>query len=635
MNCSFSINKKYLIFVSLLGINFAQVVIAQKTQPGWTPEVMSKFKRVGGTAISPDGQLIAYTVSEPILDKDHSEYLTHIWVVSTDGVSNRQFTRGKVSATNPAFSPDGSYLSFLSARDESGKNQIWLLHLEGGEAEQITNAETGIEAYAWSPDGKRIAFTTNEHFNGGEYKRSHLYTMTLTNISGDGAAKRLTFEPSPITDFDWSPGGQTIAFEHTVSAEANQWPTTDISTVSVDSGTVTPLIAFNGMDMCPRYSPDGKWLAFISEGGEPKSPRAMDIHLIPAQGGAIQKLAESWHRRPQLVGWSADSRQIYFTETDYTNHRLFALPTNGKPPQAVTPATGNFTNVSISKNARKIALIHQTSDLPPDVYVTAKPKFTLTKLTEVHADYPKFRLGRTEAIKWKSRSGDEIEGLLTYPVNYVLDRLHPLILIIDEGATAAYTQTYTARRSVYPIQAFAQEGYAILRPMFRSSQNRDDFGDYEDLIAGANKVMNLGIAHPDSLCIMGWDQSGFMTCFIISKTNRFKVASIGAGGSGYFFDPGKQKLQVPSTAAIFNADNVNTATQIIYVEGDESVPLSLGLDIYDALQERGIPTEIHVYPKTMYESHEPEMIQEIGKRIIAWFNSKLGRKKKLEPVVTK
>ena len=196
-------------------------------QSGWTPSLMMKFKRVGGTDISPDGRLIAYTISTPLMEGEKSEFLTHIWVASADGAMNMQFTQGEKSCLNPKFSPDGKYLALVSSRRNEGKSQIWLLHMAGGEAEQITKSKSGIEQYGWSPDSKRIAFiqrdpdTEQEEKDKKEkrdwtlidsWKYAHLYTLRVEKDNqGEWPVKRLTRGDFHVTNFDWSPDGRRLA----------------------------------------------------------------------------------------------------------------------------------------------------------------------------------------------------------------------------------------------------------------------------------------------------------------------------------------------------------------------------------------------------------------------------------------
>ena len=637
----------------------------------WTPKGMGKFNRIVHTAISHDGGLIAYAVSMPIMEGEKSEYLTHIWMVSDNGNFNYQFSHGEKSCTNPAFSPDGNYLAFTARRGEGKKTQVWIAPLSGGDPKQITNAETGVNNYLWSPDGKRIAYTmadpqTDEEKDSkkqkrdmkvldSNYKYAHLYTTSIQKGDDDQyKVKRLTSGNYHITGFDWSPDGKTIAFSHRITPKFNDWPTTDLSSVPSDSGDVISLISWNGLDLEPTYSPDGQWVAFTSDGGNPKWARAWDLYIMPASGGEPKKLAESPDRRPGILAWSADSKRIYFQETDRTSRRIYTLPIDGKPSRIVTTGAGNFTNASISKDAGTIALVHQGPETAPDVYVTPTSAVSLKKLTKVNEEFPDLPMGTTKIIRWNSKDGMEIEGLLTYPVNYKSNRRYPLILTIHGGPTGVFTQSFTASSSRYPIQAFAEEGYAILRPNprgssgygkeFRFANYKDwGFGDYEDLMSGVDKVIQMGVAHEDSLCIMGWSYGGYMTSFVITKNSRFKAASVGAGVTNLmsftgtadipsflpdYFDgePWDQIETYMKHSAMFQVKGVTTATQVIHGEEDKRVPISQGLELYNALKNQGCSTEMIVYPRTPHGPREPKFVIDIGERIIEWFNKHLGRK---------
>lgn len=245
--------------VLLLALFAAGYTFSQEPPKGWTPEVMIKIKRVGGTSLSPDGKWIAYTVSTPVMEGEKSEFLTHIWVVSADGKSDYQFTYGEKSCTNPSFSPDGKCLAFLSSRGSTGKNQVWMMKMTGGEAEQMTEAKAGVNSYAWSMDSKRIAYTMNDPDTEQEEKAkkekrdmivedtnlkySHLYTIPVAaDAQGKRRVKRLTGGTFHITSFDWAPDGKTIVFAHQHTPSVDVWQTTDISTVPSDSGAVKPLV---------------------------------------------------------------------------------------------------------------------------------------------------------------------------------------------------------------------------------------------------------------------------------------------------------------------------------------------------------------------------------------------------------
>jgi dipeptidyl aminopeptidase/acylaminoacyl peptidase len=645
-------------------------VFAQDSPKGWTPDVMIKIKRVGGTAISPDGKWIAYTVSTPLMEGEKSEFLTHIWVVSVDGKVNSQFTYGDKSCTSPAFSPDGKSVAFLSSRGASGKNQVWRLKMSGGEAEEITNAKSGVNSFQWSPDSRRIAYTMNDAETEQEEKAkkekrdmvvedanlkfAHLYTVTVEkDPKGKQPARRLTAGGFHVTSFDWSPDGSTIAFAHQATPSVDVWSTTDISLVASDSGAVIPLVMLKGADDSPTFSPDGKWLAFASDHGDARWARAFDLYIIPATGGQPKKLIQTLDRSFGIIAWSYDGKSIFVSEADRTVNRVFSISVDDGKISVVTSGEGNYSGASLSADGKTLAFIHQEPETPADVFTMDVKKREMKKLTDVHTDLPKLPLGRTEVIKWKSKDGREIEGLLTYPVNYMKGQKYPLILNVHGGPAGVFTQTYTAAGSVYPLQAFAQQGYAILRPNPRGSSgygaefrraNISDwgFGDFDDDQSGVDKVIEMGVAHPDSLVVCGWSYGGFMTSFTVTKTKRFKAASVGAGVTdlvsftgtadipsflpSYFEGEYWDKIEsYMKHSAVFNIKGVTTPTQVIHGLSDVRVPTSQGYEFYRALQRQGCATEMIVYPRTPHGPQEPKFIQDIGERMIAWFNKHLGR----------
>lgn len=648
--------------------------LTAQTPARWTPGVMITIKRVGGTALSPDGNLVAYTVSTPLVEGEQSGYITHIWIASADGRMNRQFTYGDRSCSNPSFSPDGRFLAFTTSRGTGGGNQIWILPMSGGEAEQITEGRSSVRSYDWSPDGSRIAYTMNDPDTNEEaknrrekrdmrvqdtnYKYSHLYTVRVDkDVHGDRKVQRLTSGNFHINNFDWSPDGKTIVFDHQISPEFDLWSTYDISSVPSDSGKVTPLVSRKGADRMPYYSPDGKWLAFVSDGGDSRWGNCADIYIMPANGGEPKQLSPTPDRSfvyyGRFIGWSSDSREVYVREASRTSYRIIAVPTDGGKPRVVTTGAGTYTGESFSNNGKVMAFIYQTCELAPDVYITDTGTFKPVKLTEVNADFPRLPMGKTEIISWKSSDGLEIEGLLTYPVHYEKGKRYPLILTIHGGPANLHLQTFTAAGNQYPIQAFAQEGYAILRPNPRGSSgygkdfrfaNYNDwgFGDYEDLMTGVDRVIELGVAHPDSLCVMGWSYGGYMTSFIITKTKRFKAASVGAGITNLVSFTGTADIPsfIPDYmggepwdnteayikhSAMFHIKGVTIPTQILHGEQDRRVPLSQGQELYNALKRQGCQTEMIVYPRSSHSPGEPKFIEDIGNRILVWFNRHLGR----------
>ncbi|CAN5519320.1 hypothetical protein BH10BAC4_BH10BAC4_26520 [soil metagenome] len=328
---------------------FLQFSFGQNT---WTAEKVMQYRNVTSTAISSDGKQIAYVVRVPVMQGEKSEYNSQIWVAAADGSFNLQYTRGEKSATSPEFSADGKQIAFLSDR-VGDKNQVFIMRLMGGEPEQVSDAKTGVSSFKWSPDGARIAYLMDDPDSKEEekmkkekndvilvdknYKYSHLYTVSVqADKAGKRNTKQLTSGMYHVNGFDWSPDGSAIAFSFAPNPKINDSGLeSDISTVPADSGKVTSLVKRLGVDVNPHYSPDGKWIAFESSGGQPERVGLSDIFKVANTGGDVIELQKTPDRNASIAGWAQDGSYLFIAEDYKTSHALLALPsgTNVKIPK--------------------------------------------------------------------------------------------------------------------------------------------------------------------------------------------------------------------------------------------------------------------------------------------------------------
>ena len=652
--------------LALLSLGLA--LIAAPLAAQWTPEEMMKIKSVGAAQVSPDGKRVIYPVTSAVMTGDKSEFLTHLWLAAADGSAGFQLTFGERSATNPAWSPCGRWIAFTSSR--SGRANIWLIRADGGEAEQLTDVKSGVGGFAWSPDGALIAFTMAEAPSDREEKErlakddarvvgendrtNHIWVIP---VAGDGGgrreAKRLTRGPFSIGDWDWSPDGRSIVFAHTPTTSADDWAKSDISIVDVAAAEVRPFLAGPAAETTPLWSPDGKWIAFSCSIVPPTWRFANRIAIASVSGGAAKVLAPSYDERPNLLGWSADGRGIYYTETERTYSRLGLVPVDGGAPAALSPGTDRVFQATFSRGGAFFGLSVESWDSPPEAFVTPVGTWAPVQVSRANAGAPRHPLGRTEIIRWKAPDGLEIEGLLTYPVGCQPGRRYPLALVVHGGPTGVFVQSCIAARNVYPIAAFAAEGWAVLRCNIRGSSgygrelrfaNHKDWGgkDYRDLMAGVDKVIAMGLADPGRLVVMGWSYGGFMSSWIISQTRRFKAASIGAAvtnlmsfngttdipgfvpdsmGAEFWDDPEVYRKH----SAMFNIKGATTPTLIQHGEQDPRVPVGQGYELYNALKRQGTTVKMVVYPRQGHGLQEPRLIIDAGRRNLEWFRTYLGR----------
>ena len=170
----------------------------------------------------------------------------------------------------------------------------------------------------------------------------------------------------------------------------------------------------------------------------------------------------------------------------------------------------------------------------------------------------------------------------------------------------------------------------------------------DDLMAGVDEVIEMGVAHPDSLLLMGWSYGGYMTSFAVTRTNRFKAASMGAGLPNLISMTTTTDIQDYLVAhmdseywddyevyerhsAMYRIANVTTPTQVIHGAQDLRVPFTQGQEFYRALDRRGIPTEMVILPRTPHGPREPKLLMQVSEFILRWFETHMGRGHSLDP----
>ena len=617
-----------------------------------------QVKTIGVVVPSPDGARAAWTETRAVMDAERSETATQIWIADADGSHRRQLTRGEKSASNPSFSPDGSSLYFVS--DRSGKRNVYRILLAGGEGEMVTDFKGRMGEYAVSPDGKWVVFTgyeppADEEKNKKEKRDWKVVDANPENMAlyvvpaeadadGKRPQKKLTDGKRCVTAIDWSPDSRAIAFAHQPTPLADDWTRGDISEVNLETGAVKAISATGAAESEPKYSPDGRYLAFVKSAEPPRWASANRIQLMTRATGEVRALPATYDEQPELIGWSSDGR-LLFHEQKRTRSAIFAMPMDGPPAVVFEPARGVATFTSVNARGTHLGFPMETPADPPEAYVMALGGAPV-QLSRANTDLPRLPPGKTEAIRWKSKDGMEIEGLLTYPANYEKGKRYPLILNIHGGPTGVFTEAFTGRGSVYPIAAFAARGYAVLRPNPRGSSgygktfrfaNYNDWGgrDYEDDQAGVDEVIAMGVADPDRLAIMGWSYGGFMTSWTITQTQRFKAAAIGAGVTdlwsftgtsdipGFLPDyfggePWQQLDSFRKHSPIAFVNNVTTPTLVLHGEADERVPTSQGYEYYHALKARGVTAKMVVYPRQPHGFVEPKFVLDVAQRHMEW-----------------
>jgi dipeptidyl aminopeptidase/acylaminoacyl peptidase len=625
-------------------------------KPAWAPATSFQLARVGSVQPSPDGQRVVYALAETAMQKSFAVVQAHVYVANADGTAAKALTKGNVLANGPQWSADGQWIAWMN------NGNLYRVQSDGNNGEFITQgSKFAITSFKWSPDGSAIAFTEHQSFNptpsaglvvGAEVRNDRLCVVATTkNADGKYEVRKLTGSDyhvytarDPMGGYDWSPDSKTIAFARVKSSRIDDWPMSDLWLCEVATGAMRPLAATEAAEANPLFSPDGKWVACTVSDVPVTWSRKHRVQLIPLQGGAPKLLAPTFDDAPFLVGWSEDGGKLYYTENHRTTMQLFALPLE-EAPVAVSKVDGVLSDVHFNTTRTAIGFSVQGVQAPQEGFVSKIDNFAPVQVTKVNELLRKRPIAKTEVIHWKGPDALEIEGLLTYPLDYAPGKRYPLLLVIHGGPAGVFPQTFIANPSTYPVATFAEQGYAVLRcnprgstgygAKFRQANHKDWGGkDFQDLMLGVDHVIGMGVADEKKMGVMGWSYGGYMTAWTITQTQRFKAASVGAAvtnlvsftgttdvpsflpsyfGGEFWDNPGVYEKHSP----MFHVKKVKTPALIQHGDSDARVPISQGYELYNALKRQGCVAQMVVYPGQPHGLASHPMLDAM-ERNLAW-----------------
>ncbi len=600
----------------------------------WNVDSLMSLQTIHDPQLNAAGDQVAYVTRR--VDAAANRYVSALWTITPNG-QPQPLPNPHPSDSSPRWSPDGRQLAFLSRR--SGALQI---HLRP--QQQLTHSPTGIEFFKWSPDGSQIAYVAPKPFTpeqardraagrdmiiGGQNYRDS--AITLVNVA-TGAARTLAI-PRHVLTFDWSPDGKKLAYSAQKNGRGHERFHVDLYEYTLASGQDQPLVTQPGQDLQPLYSPDGRHLLFHSQMGQLGYFGPRHFALVPSGGGRVRYLTEKLDGdvfNPRRVWWSADSREVRLLAGKGTGDYLYSLDVATGQAQR----RERLSDFSLSRDGAHLAyLLDSALILDQKTLLDLKP-----------VGFPSFK---TETVRWKAKDGLAVEGVLRYPVGYVPGKPIPVIVSVHGGPTGAATESFPVPR-MYPTQAFLQEGYAVFEPNFRGSINygpafrtptiqQQGYGDMDDIMSGVDYLIAQGIADRDRLGLMGWSYGGYLTSWMITRTNRFKAASLGGcsmdwityygmavgGDDGppeviheYFGGAPWARLEAYERhSQRGRLKDIKTPSLLMRGERD----LDNVAELYLALTELGVPTEFITYPREPHSIGEPAHQHDMMTRNVAWF----------------
>jgi dipeptidyl aminopeptidase/acylaminoacyl peptidase len=644
-----------LVLLSLMTLT------AQTTQQ--LTEQLGKTVLYGDVALSPEGAHVAWVQSTAASTSKQ----TYIRETSKDAPATLVKIPIMRERTDfdPVWSSDSKTLAVFSSTGEKEQRQLWLVNADGSNPKKITDLKGYAARPRWSHDGNQIAFLYIEGASGGGPLMAAPETTGVidTAIHNQRIAvldvttrqlRQVSPENLHIYDYDWSPDDKTFVATGAPGPGDNNWWIAQIYTIDIAKHNAISIYKPSLQVAVPRWSPDGKSIAFIESLMSDEGFHGGDILTITADGRDVMNRTPSRKTSVNSFFWEAPDRILLIeyvgggsgiSELSLTNN---SARTISHGPEGIH-AFGNFPNFALSKDGKFAAAVRSTYNSPPEVF--AGPLGEWRQLTNSNAALSA-NWGKAESIEW-TNEGFDIQGWLVPPPKIEPGKKYPMVVLIHGGPSGVTTSEWPAgigmSRAI--IAALSARGYYVLLPNPRGSYgqggdftraNVKDFGggDLRDILAGVDAAIKKYPIDPARLGVTGWSYGGYMTMWTVTQTNRFRAAVAGAGvanlqsyygqnlidqwmipffGASVYDDPAVYEKSSP----IRFIKNVKTPTLVIAGERDAECPSSQSYEFWHALKTLGVPTQLIIYPGEGHLFIKPEHQVDRMDQTVGWFDKYL------------
>jgi dipeptidyl aminopeptidase/acylaminoacyl peptidase len=631
---------------------------------------LEKTRAIHQAALSPDGQMIAWTVDAdmgieiqvaPAADPSRAHRLT-------------AGTGSSCTEDNLAWSPDSNALAFTSdcnapagANDQS---DVYLANpgAAGTSPRRLTHLHGGVSSLAFAPDGLHIACL---YIEGATRPAGALAAMKppagVIGVEGleiqrvasietaSGELRQITPATLHVYEYDWAPDSRQLAYIAAAPPGENNWWVAQLYTQTLVEGRPRAIFdpqhtpgPLHGLQMAvPRWSPHGDQIAFIGGLMSDQGATGGDIYLISASGGEAKNLTPNADKTAVWIHWRTTHPELLVSwvkagEVEIGSLNIEDGKTDSYPTIPASVADGRLEqSLSLAANG-KVAYIKSSFSEPPEVYLgqlggTAHP-------VTHYNDALKPTWGKSESLRWTSDQFN-VQGWLLYPAHYDPGKKYPLIVSVH-GGPSSEVQPRWPDLGYNPI-AFSALDYFVLMPNPRGSYgegeafteaNRKDFGygDLRDILAGVDAVSAKLPIDQQRIGITGWSYGGFMTMFAVTQTQRFHAAVAGAGianwqsyygensidqwmtpffGASVYDDPGVYA----KSSAIGFIHNVKTPTLVVVGDRDGECPAPQSFEFWHALRAQHVPTQLVVYPDEGHRFNSPAHRRDVLARALSWF----------------
>ena len=673
--------KTAIIVSTLLLLTFlSQVVYGSAETKPITFDDFIRIKRVSDPQVSPNGDLIAFVVTET--DKENNASNSDLWIVPVSGGEPWKLTSSPKADFSPRWSPDGKRIAFISTR--GGAPQIWMITPSGGEAWQVSNLSTGASGVVWSPTGKHLAFVSSvypdcpdddcnrqrneekeksavkakmfhqllfRHWNSWQDGlRSHLFVIS----SKGGQAVDVTpgdYDTPPISlgssqDYSFSPDGQEICFVRNIDPELklSLGTNNDLFVTPSDRGTIRQVTSNRANDNSPHYSPDGKYIAYRAMARPGFEADKYSLILYDRKNQKTTSLTENLDISVDDILWSQDSAHVYITFEEKGRISLGRITLKNRKFEKILE--GHYlSSPCLSPDGKTMDFLKQALHHPADVFALDLESKKLSRLTAMNTDLLlNLEMNPAEEFWFEGAEGKRVHGFLVKPPFFDPSKKYPLVMLIHGGPQGAWSDNFHYR---WNAQMFASPGYVTAMINFHGSTGygqsftdsiTGDWGGkpFVDIMKGLDHLLSrYDFIDNKRLAAAGASYGGYMINWLEGHTSRFNclISHAGVydlrsmhGATEELWFPEWEFNGTPWTSRemyekwspSYFVQNFKTPCLVIHGQYDFRVPVTQGFQFFTALQRMKVPSKMLYFPDEFHFVQKPQNAELWWKTVHDW-----------------